>query len=120
MAVFNYKLNNFIQIPTTGDLRIRLYDKDNIFKYNVDPQIAYFYYKNNYIIIKQEDNVDISLDFETSAIAIQALQKLNTIKKDLMENVSLYDYYTQGELKDGVLDIRYFTQTLQEAINPSL
>ena len=119
MATFNFKFENFIQTPDTGDNRIRLYDKYDNFKYNVTPRLAYFYYKNNYIIIKQEDCVDINLDFETPAIAIQALQKLNTIKKELMVVINdQIDYYTRDDLKDGALDLRYFTNTaITELIN---
>ena len=108
MATFNYKLDNFIQVPTTSDNRIRLYDKYDNFQYNVTPNLSYFYYKNNYVIIKQEDDVDLNLDFETSAIAIQALQKLNTIKKELIQNIYV-EYYTKVQLEDGVLDDRYIT-----------
>jgi len=108
MATFNYKLDNFIQIPDTSDNRIRLYDKYDNFQYNVTPNLSYFYYKNNYVIIKQEDDVDLNLDFETSDIAIQALQKLNTIKKELIQNIYV-EYYTKVQLEDGVLDDRYIT-----------
>ena len=112
MAIFNYKLDNFVQIPTSGDTKIRIYDKYDKFIYSIEPKIAYFYYKNNYVIIKQEDDVNINLDFESSAIAIQALQKLNLSKKQLLELIETpNDYYTQYELDNGILDTRYYTHT---------
>jgi len=85
---FNFKLSNFVSEYVVGDVNIKINTKDGTHIYSVNPDISYFYYKNNYIVIKVEDQENILLDFETKDIAIQALQKLNDVKKSLHTNPS--------------------------------
>jgi hypothetical protein len=87
-VVFNYKIENFISTPTNKDRQLKIYNKYGILKYNVNPDIAYFFYKNNNIIIKIEDKEDIILDFKSNDEAVKALSKLNNIKKQLSLNIS--------------------------------
>ena len=50
--IYNYTLNTFVYFPSEGiiyDKVIKIYDKNRVHKYSIDPNIAYFYYKNNLI-----------------------------------------------------------------------
>jgi len=108
--IFNFKIENFIQSPTNNDNAIKIYDKYGKLVYSINPDLAYFFYKNNLVIIKVDDEEDITLDFETNSDAINALSKLNDIKKVLIKNINNTDgYYLKTELNNGVLDNRYYT-----------
>ena len=82
---FNYKLQNFVSEPTKTDKTLKIYTKTGKLIYSFVPDMAYFFYKNNFVIIKIEDQENIVLDFETVAIATEALKKLNRIKKTINE-----------------------------------
>jgi len=114
--IYNYTLNTFVYFPSEGiiyDKVIKIYDKNRVHKYSIDPNIAYFYYKNNLIYIKVEDEDTIILDFETNAIAIEALTKLNTVKKEIFASFDAdQDWYTKTELNNGQLDNRYYNTGL--------
>jgi len=81
-----YNLDNFVAEPTNTDRTMRIYDKNNILVYSFVPDMAYFFYKNNYVIIKVEDQDNIVLDFDSTDIAVEALKKLNRIKSDINDN----------------------------------
>lgn len=85
MAVFNYTLETFLATPAIGDTKMRIYDKNRVLKYTITPELSYFFVKNNLTIIKQENQADIILNFETNQIAIKALAKLNEVKRMLSE-----------------------------------
>jgi hypothetical protein len=109
MINYNYLVDNFISL-TTDKKTIKIFDKYGVFKYAFNPAISYYFYKNNYVYIKVENDDDITLDFETNAQAIEALEKLNSVKKLVISNItSDIDYYTQTELDNGILDTRYYT-----------
>lgn len=78
-----YSLSNFLPTPSVTEKRIKILDKNSVCKYTIDPNISYFFSKANLVIIKIEDKNDISLDFTNSTEAIQALAKLNELKKKL-------------------------------------
>ncbi|MCK9416924.1 hypothetical protein M0Q97_09730, partial [Candidatus Dojkabacteria bacterium] len=108
MVNYNYLVDNFISL-TTDKKTIKIFDKYGVLKYTFNPNMAYFFYKNNYVYIKVENDDDITLDFETNTQAIEALEKLNSVKKLVISNItSDIDYYTQTELDNGVLDNRYY------------
>jgi hypothetical protein len=86
MAAYNYTLDNFLATPMPGDVKLRIYDKYRELKYTITPELSYFFVKNNLVIIKQENQADIVLNFETNPIAIQALSKLNEAKKIVAEH----------------------------------
>lgn len=88
MATYNYTLDTFIATPVHGDTKIRIYDKNRILKYTITPELSYFFVKNNLVVIKQENQADIILNFETNQIAIQALAKLNEAKRIIGEQPS--------------------------------
>lgn len=85
MAVYNYTLDTFLAMPAVGDTKLRIYDKARVLKYTITPELSYFFVKNNLVIIKQENQADIILNFENGSVAIQALAKLNDAKKLLNE-----------------------------------
>jgi len=108
--IFNFKSINFIKIATENENSIKIYNKTGNLIYTINPDLAYFFYKNNFVIIKIDDEEDITLDFETNADAIKALSKLNDTKKKLIENINDKDgYYLKVELDNGILDNRYYT-----------
>ncbi|NPV12867.1 MAG: hypothetical protein HPY57_13935 [Ignavibacteria bacterium] len=112
MVTYNYTLNTFISTPTAEDKYIKIYDKYGTLKYTVDPKLAYFYYKSNFVYIKVENSNDIVLDFESNIVAISALEKLNSVQKTIVQQQAAeIDYYTKEELNLGALDNRYYTQT---------
>ena len=82
---YNYKLQNFVAEPTEVDKLIKLFTKDGKMIYTLIPNMAYFFYKNNLVIIRIDDQENIVLDFETTAIAIEALKKLNIIKSKIID-----------------------------------
>jgi hypothetical protein len=109
---WNYELSNFIYTPSSDDKVIKIRDKNNKLKYSIDPYFSYFYYKNNLVIIKNENYEDITLDFQNETIATSALEKLNTAKKFIINNNNMnVDYYTKNELNNGQLDNRYYNNT---------
>ena len=117
MATYNYLLDNFISTPSITNKMLKIYDKNGIQRYTIDINLAVIFYKNNLLIIKSDNQEDITLDFETNAIAISALEKLNTAKKTIAtQNGSNLDYYTKDELNQGQLDNRYYTSGLTSSI----
>ena len=112
MAIYNYDLINFIATPTSSDVTIKIFDKNGVFKYSISPLISYYFFKNQYVVIKVDDAEDIMLDFEDSQTAMSALEKLNDAKTIITEQAdSNITYYTKDELNTGQLDDRYYTQT---------
>lgn len=78
-----YSITNFLSTPAPGDVRLKIYDKNNKLRHTIDPNIAYFYKKSHIVVIKIEDKNDIYLDFASSTESAQALAKLNDAKKAL-------------------------------------
>ncbi|MCK9445460.1 hypothetical protein M0Q50_01035 [bacterium] len=111
MINYNYELSNFVATPSENDVTIKIFDKNGSLMYSINPNLCYFYYKNNLIIIKSDNNEDITLDFKDTETSIQALSKLNDAKKIIVEKAnSTSEYFTKSEiLVDGVLDSRYYT-----------
>lgn len=87
MAVNNYTLETFLATPSAEDTKLRIYDRNRILKYTMSPELSYFFVKNNLVIIKQENQADVILNFEDSSVAIKALSKLNAAKKTISENI---------------------------------
>lgn len=87
MAVNNYTLETFLATPSAEDTKLRIYDRNRILKYTMSPELSYFFVKNNLVIIKQENQSDVILNFEDSSVAIKALSKLNAAKKTISENI---------------------------------
>lgn len=88
---YNYTLNTFLATPTDTDTTLKIYDKNRVLKYTVDPDLSYFYVKNNLLIIKVENNNDIILDFKDAESAIKALSVLNSAKNKILNNIKPAD-----------------------------
>jgi len=111
-VTFNYKFDNFIEIPTTGSTTIRLFDKYGTFRYELNPDVCSFYSKNSVVVINVEDEKDITLDFCDQNEALRSITKLNSIKISLSEKFDGSEYYTKNELLYvGVLDPRYYVKS---------
>jgi len=108
---YNYIFDNFIENPIAGSSKIRILNKNGVFKYDINPNVSYFYTKNNFVVIKVEDEKEIALDFENSNEATRALTKLNSIKITLSKKPSSEDVYTKEDLDNGALDNRYYTHS---------
>ena len=81
---YNYSLENFVTIPNSEETRIIIQDKDSNFKYSVIVDLSHWFIKNNCVVIKITNKNDIMLSFESRAVAQQALDKLETIRKILL------------------------------------
>ena len=109
--VFNYKFDNFVEIPTAESKTIKIYDKYGKLRYELDPNVCYFYSKNNAVVISVEDEKEIILDFIDQNEALRAITKLNSIKITVTSLYSETDVYTRNQLDNGALDFRYYTQS---------
>ena len=87
MATYNYTLETFLATPMPSDTKMRIFDKNRVLKYTLTPELSYFYVKNNLVIIKQENQADIILNFIDNPTAILALAKLNDAKKTLSQQI---------------------------------
>jgi hypothetical protein len=81
----NYTLATFLAQPTDDDTRIKIFDKNKVLKYSIDPNPAFFFTKSNIIVIKMEDKNVIYIDFDSINDANQAIVKLNDAKKYLIQ-----------------------------------
>ena len=79
-----YSLDNFLGTPVHGDVTIKIYDKSKKLRYEINPNIAYFFTKSNIVIIRIEDKNDIYLDFDNQHDAGIAASMLNDAKKDIL------------------------------------
>ena len=82
----NYSAANFVIIPPPGaklDPGIRVYDINGTYQFSIEPWISTFTQKSRYVYIVLQNNVlyQNTLDFCDEAEALQALHKLNEIKK---------------------------------------
>ena len=80
-----YSLSNFLGTPVVGDTVLKIYDKTRKLRYEINPNIAYFFTKSNIVIIRIEDKNDIYLDFENTVEAAGAASKLNEAKQELTQ-----------------------------------
>lgn len=78
-----FSITNFLPSPTQTETKLKIFDKTNVLKYTLDPNVSFFFNKANIVIIKIEDKNDINLDFSNNTEAVQALAKLNECKKKL-------------------------------------
>ena len=101
-----YSLSNFLGTPVEGDTTLKIYDKTRKLRYEINPNIAYFFTKSNIVIIRIEDRNDIYLDFENQAEAAQAIAMLNTAKQELLNPVNPCDVGTLT--KEEQLKIAYY------------
>ena len=81
---YNYKLDNFVSIPNGDDTRIIIIDKDGNFKYSVIVDLSHWFVKNNCVVIKITNKNDIMLSFDSRETAQLALDKLENIRKLLL------------------------------------
>jgi hypothetical protein len=82
---YNYKLDNFVSIPNGDDTRLIIIDKDGNFKYSIIVDLSHWFVKNNCIVIKMTNKNDIMLSFDSRETAQLALDKLETIRKMLLD-----------------------------------
>lgn len=76
----NYTLDTFLSIPSDTDVKIRIYNYKGELKYVIEPNLSFFYTKNNLVIIKLEDKNEILLDFSSKLEAVKAIEKINGVK----------------------------------------
>lgn len=81
--MFHYLSSNFIENSTPDNNYILIYNKFGELKYEVNPNIAYFFSKTNYVVIREEGKTEVSLDFENASDALKAINKLNLVKSNL-------------------------------------
>jgi hypothetical protein len=84
---YNYKVENFLSVPTSDDLSIIVLDKDNNYVDSLTPDMSHYFVSNNCLVIKITNKNDLILSFESKLIAQQALEKLNTFRKEVLNNI---------------------------------
>ena len=102
MNNYNYDINNFILKPSPDDHFIKIFDKygKNTFTINF---LSYFFYKNNLVVIKMDNQEDLFLSFKDNITAVNALELLNSAKKIITENNEDYNTYaTLIQLNEGL------------------
>lgn len=108
----NYNKNNFVSIPVPGDKldpAIRIYNKSGEHVYSIEPYITTFTQKSRYIYIIVQNNLKYNqtLDFCSTSEAVEALAKLNKVKKIYLDNSSSEDdFYSKDEI-----DNLFYTKT---------
>lgn len=106
---FNYKSSNFIREPKPNDKVLSFLDKDYKPTYNVNPNTLTFYKQGRSILLNENNNTNIILDFIDENDTNIAMSKLNNYKKYFVNkkiDESKY-FYTKYELDNGILDNRY-------------
>jgi hypothetical protein len=96
--MISYALANFLAQPSPGDKVIRIYDINKKLRYEVNPNIAYFFTKANQSIIRIHNENDIYLNFINALEAATATSKLNDAKKYLTLTIVPYE---SDELSDS-------------------
>lgn len=89
--LYNYKLDNFVSIPTGDDKRIFIYDKNGSFNYSIIVDLSHWFVKNNCVVIKITNKNDIMLSFESRTVAQQALDKLDLVRKSILDTTGKLD-----------------------------
>lgn len=89
--LYNYKLDNFVSIPTGDDKRIFIYDKNGNFNYSIIVDLSHWFVKNNCVVIKITNRNDIMLSFESRLVAQQALDKLDSVRKSILDTTGKLD-----------------------------
>jgi hypothetical protein len=85
---YNYKLDNFVSIPNGDDTRLIIIDKDGNFKYSIIVDLSHWFVKNNCVVIKMTNKNDILLSFDSRETAQFALDKLEIIRKMLIDQTN--------------------------------
>lgn len=105
-TTFNYSSSNFISIPAPGqplDAHIKIYDKNGVFKFSIEPYTTNFNQKSRYVYIIVTNNIvyEKTMDFANPQDAQIALAKLDEVKEIYLNNNNcdnnLDNYYTKTE-----------------------
>ena len=81
---YQYNLENFLSKPINGDQRLIINDKNNNYVDSIITDISHYFVKNNCLVIKITNKNDLILSFESRSVAQQALEKLDSYRKNLM------------------------------------
>ncbi len=84
---YSYKVENFLSVPTSDDLSIIILDKDNNYVDSLTPDMSHYFVSNNCLVIKITNKNDLILSFESKTAAQEALEKLNTFRKEILNNI---------------------------------
>jgi len=116
--LYDYNLDNFLSIPTGDDKRIFIYDKNNNFKYSIIVDLSHWFVKNNCVIIKITNQNDIMLSFESRIIAQSALEKLDLVRKSILDSTGKLD--PNQWCKFNTLNVNMMCRDLTPGINNQL
>jgi len=120
-----YDLNNFVKTPNPGDRVIFIYDPNNVVTMTIDPFSSTFFHKSKYVYVLTDGRMDINnvLEFGSVNIAVDAVAKLNDVKKQFIDGLSDQcgldpNYFTSGETEQRYVNIVGDTMTGNLAITP--
>ena len=102
-----YNLGNFVKPPNKGDRVIFIYDPNNTVTMTVDPYSSTFFHKGKYVYILTDGrmNINQSLEFINVNESMDAVAKLNDVKK----------MFIDGLADDCGMDPNYFTSGQSDA-----
>lgn len=95
---YEYKLDNFITTPNSDDNRIIILDKNSNFRYSIITDLSHWFVKNNCVVVKITNKNDIMLSFESREVAYLALDKLNDVRKQLIQVDTSNTWYSYKAL----------------------
>ena len=81
---YEYKLDNFLSTPLSGDQRLIINNKNNIYVDSITTDISHYFVKNNCLVIKIINKNDIILSFDSKTTAQQALTKLDDFRRIIL------------------------------------
>jgi hypothetical protein len=112
---YDYKTTNFLSTPSSGDNRIRIYDKNNILKYTLEPDISYYYTSNTCLVIKITNKNDIRLQFENKEESNKAI----TMFKDILSRFNPTMLQTSSDINIPNLNLysMYYDNTVRRSEN---
>lgn len=110
-----YSVKNFLRTPVKGDVTLKIYDTRRRLRFDINPNVAYFFTKSNIITIRIEDRNDIYLDFSNNIEAAEAASKLNDAKKFITKPI--IETYSSGLSSEEQRKLAYFHSLSKTLIN---
>ncbi len=104
-----YNLSNFVKPPNVGDRVIFIYDPNNVVTMSLDPYSSTFFHKSKFVYILSDGKMNINnvLEFHTSQESMDAVAKLNDVKKMFIDGLADNCGMDPDFLTSGQSDVRY-------------
>ena len=104
-----YNLSNFVKPPNVGDRVIFIYDPNNVVTMSLDPYSSTFFHKSKFVYILSDGKMNINnvLEFHSSQESMDAVAKLNDVKKMFIDGLADNCGMDPDFLTSGQSDVRY-------------